>query len=147
MEEQNELCIQWDPIPHEYNRLSHLGVTSFGEVGDETTEGVACIISSSLPDDVSRRRRSWRIFFPMPWAYRLRPIGDWKEALPITWPPASWSVSGNSRVALWELTSSTYLAQSADQDDRRDARHYVLMNHDMAYEVIALAYRVDDLGE
>lgn len=145
----DEQCIRWDPIPHAYNRLSDLSIIGFEEVHTETTDGVAYLIRSFRPDDESRRHHRWRIFFPMPWAHRLRPVvfDGWREALPLTLPPLSWSISGNRRVALWELTSSVYLAQSVDRDDREDARHYVLMNHDMAYEVIALGYRVDDLGE
>jgi len=149
VKEQEERCIPWDPIPHEYNRLSDLSITNFGEVGVERTEGVACILHSSGPDAAPRRRHRWRIFFEATRAFRLRPVvfGEWPEALPITLPPKSWSSSVNRRVALWEITSSVYVAQSIDPGDRDEARHYVLMNHDMAYEVIAFGYCVEDLGE
>ncbi len=151
MDEQVEHCVQWDPIPHEYNRLSDLGITNFGEVGVEEMDGVACIVHSSPPADGSerdttRRDHRWRIFFA-PLAYRLRPIAQWPEALPTIWPPMSWSISGQRHVALWEVVASNYLAQSVDPTMRDDAHHYVLVNHDMAYEVIALYFTVEDLGE
>jgi hypothetical protein len=151
---QEERCIPWDPIPHEYNRASDLGITNFGEVGVETVDGVVCIVHSSSPADgperdTTRRDHRWRIFFEGTRAFRLRPVifGEWPEALPITLPPKSWSISGNRRVALWEIASSVYVAQSIDPGDRDEARHYVLLNHDMAYEVVAFGYRVEDLGE
>ena len=149
METQAEQYIPWDPSPHEYNRASDVSISNFGEYGVETTDGVACIVHSFLPDAASRRRHRWRIFFRGTRAFRLRPIvfGEWPEALPITMPPKSWSISGNRRVALWEITSSVYVAQSVDPGDRDEAHHYVLVNHDMAYEVIAFDYRVEDLGE
>jgi hypothetical protein len=156
VEEQAEQCIPWDPIPHEYNRASDVSISNFGEYGVETTDGVACIVRSFLPEDspdvAFRRYHRWRIFFPEPRAFRLRPLNDvifgkWPEGLPITRPPASWSASGKRRVALWEITSSDYKELYVDPDDRDDEHHYVLLNHDMAYEVIALGYGVEDLGE
>jgi len=146
-----ERCIPWDPIPREYNRWSDLAVTNFGEVGVETTDGVACIILSFLPGEDFQHDHRWRIFFPQVLAYRLRPVvfGGWPEALPLTQPPKSWSSSGKGFIALWEIAPSVYVAQSVDPHMRDRAHHYVLVNHDMAYEVIALAasYRVEDLGE
>lgn len=153
MEAPAEYCIPWDPIPHEYSRLSDVGITHFAEYSVETTEGVACVVNSSLPadapDPASERRHRWRISFPEPRAYRLNPVGEWPEALPFTWPPTLWSTSGKRHAAFWEIASSRYVAQSVDPDPdtRAEVHHYVLMNHDMAYEVIALGYRVEDLGE
>lgn len=148
MNVHEECCIPWDPIPREYNRLSELSVTDFGEVIIDTMDGVACILHSFPPGEDFQRDHRWRVFFPQILAYRHRPIvfGAWPEALPLTQPPKSWSISGKGYVALWEITPSVYVAQSVQPTRRNAVHHYVLMNHDMAYEVIALSYRVEDLG-
>jgi len=143
-----ERCIPWDPIPHEYNRLSDLSITEFGEVSVETMDGVACIIHSFPPGENSQRDHRWKIFFPGTLAFRLRPVvfGAWPQALPLTQPPKSWSSSGKGYIALWEIAPSVYVAQSVDPGTRDRAHHYVLQNHDTVYEVIAFGYKVEDLG-
>lgn len=148
MNVHEERCIPWDPIPREYNRLSDLFITNFGEVEVETMDGVACVIESFLPDDPSQRDYRGRIFFPGTLAFRLRPVvfGAWPEALPLTQPPKSWFISGKGYIALWEIAPSVYVAQSVDPPMRDRAHHYVLQNHDTAYEVIASGYKVEDLG-
>lgn len=145
MDEQAERCIPWDPIPHAYSHAPGLGITQFGEVRDGTPDGIAFHISAHLPGETAQRGHRWRLFFAA-LAYRLNPVGWWPEALPLTMPPMSWSVSGKERVAFWEITSSRYLAQSVDPSMRDGAHHYVILYHDTAYEVIALYYTVDDLG-
>lgn len=140
------LCIPWDPIPHEYNRLSDLVVGDLAETNYAGAGAVALTINAFLPDQWHGPWHEWRLYLLDASAYLVHGVGHWTEALPVTRPPNGWAVDGG-HVAMWEVTASLLIAQTIAPHSREGVHHYVLMNHDIAYEFIAHRYAVEELGE
>jgi len=91
---------------------------------------------------------AWRPSFPHCFAYRDRGVGDWPDALPLTWPPdrgKGWAVDGGM-VALWEVVDSRFIREMVSPFSRDTAHHYALMSHDVAFEVVTQDVHVEYLG-
>jgi hypothetical protein len=139
-----EHAIPWDPIPHEYNRLSDLSVSTLSALPTPTGDGIAVTVSCPPIGDWDTEYE-WRLYFANCYAYRDRGEGFWPDALPLTWPPERWAVHGG-HVALWEVVESQFIREAVAPESRDHAHHYVLMTHDVAFEVVAEGAHVEDLG-
>jgi hypothetical protein len=137
-------AIPWDPIPHEYNQLSDLAVYM---LSTPPKDGIVVTVSSFPLGEVDTKYE-WRLSFPDYFAYRERGEGYWPDALPLTWPPErgkGWAVDGGM-VALWEVVDPQFIRETVSPFSRDTVHHYVLMSHDVAFEIVAHSWRVEDLG-
>ena len=140
---QQEEAVPWDPIPHEFNRLSDLDVSDLRELRWPPEDGVSIIVSSP-PLESLNEEHQWRLVFRVA-AYMSHGYDTWAGALPLTWPAQRWAVDG-WQVAMWEVANSLLIRQTVDYIQRDRFHHYVVMAHDIAYEFVASEYRVEDLG-
>jgi hypothetical protein len=139
-----ERAIPWDPIPHEYNRLSDVDVSTLSTLPPPTGDGIAVTVWSS-PIGEWETEYEWRLSFPHCYAYRVRGVGEWPGALPLTRLKAYWVVN-EGHVAFWQVVWSQFIRETVQPGLRWGVHRYVLMSHAVAYEFIADSLRVEDLG-
>ncbi|HEV2458498.1 MAG TPA: hypothetical protein VGS80_09040 [Ktedonobacterales bacterium] len=143
----NKPCIPWHPIPEAANHYTALRVVQLAYHMHHDPLSLILIAPWRPPGEAEERDVAWRLSFQVVRGFRNKPLGWWAGA---SGPPRPFSpqerTNGWSGPAMWELTTSSFLDECTQPQERSRWHHYVIADFAESYEIVALSWSAEQLA-